>query len=141
MALQNIRGSAQTYLAQFPEGTPESIPTREEIGTVVAAVEKRLCEQLQKYDLSRIKGVVMKDARLEVTFLLLGINVQSYKSLWMHQLKALEAWADTAPKAQVKLALQEAGWLPKPTDIALARCIGRDGVSEQAKKKIIERFS
>ena len=141
MALQNIRGSALTYLAQYPEGSPESIPTGPQIGTVVAAMEKRLCEQMQRLDLDGIKGVVLKDARLEVTLLLLGINVQSYKALWMHQLKALEAWADTAPKEQVKLALREAGWLPRPTELALARCLGRDGVSKLAKKRITERFA
>ena len=141
MALQNIRGSALTYLAQYPEGSPESIPTDPQIGTVVAAMERRLCEQMQRLNLDGIKGVVLKDARLEVTLLLLGINVQSYKALWMHQLKALEAWADTAPKEQVKLALREAGWLPRPTELALARCLGRDGVSKLAKKRITERFA
>ena len=39
------------------------------------------------------------------------------------------------------LALREAGWLPRPTELALARCLGRDGVSKLAKKRITERFA
>ena len=76
----------------------------------VTKMDEKLCTYMTTLDLKGIKSAVLKDARLEVTFLLIGLQVSSYKQLWMHQLKALEAWADTASGAQVKAALREAGW-------------------------------
>ena len=97
--------SNKTYLAQFPEGTPK-VFTREETGTVESRSRNACVEQLQKYDLSRIKGVVLKDARLEVTSLVghqrsvLSVTLDCTSFGW-----ALVAWADTAPKAQGEVGL------------------------------------
>lgn len=138
----DIRASAKTYLSQYPQDTVASIPNGTEIFNLVADMEKLLCPYLTKLDLSQIKGVVLRDARLAVASLLLGREIDSFlhdDALWMNEVAALQAWIKTAKKSDIKLALTKIGWLPKPTEIALARCVER-GVTPITRKRLLERF-
>lgn len=138
----DIRASAKTYLSQYPQDTVASIPDSTEVFSLVSAMEKLLCPCLTKLDLSQIKGVVLRDARLAVTSLLLGREIDSFlygDALWMNEVAALQAWIKTAKKSDIKLALSKVGWLPKPTETALARCIER-GVTPITRKRLLERF-
>lgn len=137
----DIRASAKTYLSQYPQDTVASIPNGTEIFNLVADMEKLLCPYLQHLGLNKIKGVVLRDARLAVTSLLLGREIDSFlhgDALWMNEVAALQAWINTAKKSDIKLALTKVGWLPKPTETALARCIER-GVTPITRKRL-ERF-
>lgn len=138
----DIRQSATTYLNQYPQNTASSIPSSIEAFKLVADMEALLCPYLTKLDLSKVKGVVLRDARLAVASLLLGREIDSFlhgDALWMNEIAALDTWVRTTRKSDVKLALTRIGWLPTPTETALARCIGR-GVTPITRKRLLERF-
>lgn len=138
----DIRASAKAYLSQYPQDTASSIPNGVEVFNLVADMEKLLCPYLQHLGLNKVKGAVLRDARLAVASLLLGRELDSFlrgDALWMNEVAALQVWIKTAKKSDIKLALTKIGWLPKPTEIALARCIER-GVTPITRKRLLERF-